>query len=305
MTEQHRTDPHLTDDELSALLDHALEGAAPRRHLQGCASCRGRLARLDGARLLVRTPVAPVPASLRSSSIRAVLDAVAGPPAPAPATPPEAARDVRGPAVIRVLRRPRVLVGAAAALLLGAAVATPLALSGSGTTSSGSTASRRLPDAGRRAPAGPATTGKPGAPSDALAPAPLAQASGTGSAGALGGLGVTDFGVASSVGQLRPALAVPASAATTSPGSASAPQEAAPHGAATPVTVFDACLPAASAAAPGRAVRQLGTATVGGSPALVYVFGPPVTGSPTGRAAPGLAVVTGRGGCTVLGTTTL
>ena len=141
------TELHLSDERLSARLD-ALEVAVPsdapaiEEHLAACRACRERLEALAFAKRLVATPVAPVPAAVRSQAVAAALAVgdLDGHGAPADGgsadgVSPAAARPMRP----RWYHRPQVLVGAAAAaVLIAVGVAVPVALSGKSTSISAS-----------------------------------------------------------------------------------------------------------------------------------------------------------------------
>jgi len=141
------TELHLSDERLSARLD-ALEVAAPsdapaiEEHLAACRACRERLEVLAFAKRLVATPVAPVPAVVRSQAVAAALAVgdLDGHGAPtdggsADGASPAAARPMRP----RWYHRPQVLVGAAAAaVLIAVGVAVPVALNGKSTSISAS-----------------------------------------------------------------------------------------------------------------------------------------------------------------------
>lgn len=326
-------DGHLTDEELSAHLDEVSGGTAMGQdngddgdngaravaHMTRCAPCRRRADELDQARQLVRTPVPPVPPSVKAAAIAEVLRAGGA------TTRIDASSADDGPVPFR--RRPRMLAGVAAAVVVLASVgvALPLALSGSHVTAGSSAA--RAP----RAPAAHTGTGDLGraGSSAASSSGPLASGSGSSSAGASalgptsspsspggaappspsdatgeaegqvtpqGGLPslVPDLGSVASVAALRPLLA-----ATTTSGSA------------TPITQessFERCLATATASAgQGRSVERLATATITGTPVLVYVFGlaPGVSGSTAGTTAEGIVVVTASSPCRLVGTASL
>jgi hypothetical protein len=315
------TEAHLTDEQLSAHLDAESgidddETVAPslHGHLDGCDQCRRRLAALGAVRSRLAAPVAAVSPEVRAASIASVLrragevvadtgDAAhAGGARRVGGAPPVSGEPRREPVQIP-RRRPQALVGAAAAVLVLAAVGVSLALSGQTTSSSSSAAkasaaSTAVPNAGK-------------------------TASGT-SAGSSG------LGDVSSLGVLRSRLAA-VLGTTTAAGSASRPGASPTPTASTPsiamgsaatgagtqglYTVepgqqtpsqFERCLTSATRrAGPGRTLRFVDVASFRGTPALIYVFGPSSGRAPTGTAAPSAVVATARAGCRVLGTTSV
>ncbi|HXQ91002.1 MAG TPA: hypothetical protein VN768_05535 [Acidimicrobiales bacterium] len=317
------TDGHLTDEQLSSHLDDvahvgdvsAAAAADAGEHLATCAQCGGRLAALEAVRDRMRTPVAPVDPEVRAASIAAVLRA-AQEVAPARRTAP----DVVAPSA---RRRPQVLVGAAAAVLvLAAAVGVPLALSSSGTLG-GSAAS--APVGPSRSPGSPGSSGSEKAsnthgPSNSVADA------------------VGDLGTLDSVGALearvdavlsRDFAATPSGAAasaatpTTTTASGTPTTTAGPAGVAPtatpgpvpptppiPTGLFDRCLSSATAAAgAGRTLQLLATATFKGTSSLVYVFTATSARGATANAARSVVVVsapnTNDNGCRLLASTPL
>jgi hypothetical protein len=314
------TDGHLTDEQLSSHLDGVAtsdldEKGAPSTagHLATCGTCRQRLAALEAVRDMVRTPVAPVAPEVRAAAIASVLRA--------------AGRDLSGGGaddapVVMARRRPQVLVGVAAAVLvLGAAIGIPVALSGHG-TSGGSEAA---------GPARPSLS----APSRVFGKATLPQHVTA---------AISDLGPLDSVGTLRsrvdglfptassaaptgqgatgivPGAAppvpapTPATPAPTPATPAPTPATPAPSGSGGPAlntlgagqattSRFEQCLSSAThavgAAQPTRIVQLLATATFKGTSALVYVFQP---GTATDAQS---VVVVARDGCKVLATTSL
>lgn len=313
------TDGHLTDEQLSSHLDGVSardldEKSAPSRadHLAACSTCRRRLAALGAVRDRMRTPVEPVAPEVRAASIASVLraaghdrsgegdrnEAGVGEPDGVPAAP-----------IVMSRRRPQVLVGAAAAVLvLAAAIGIPLALSG-GSTSGGSEAS------------GPARASV-SAPAGVNGTAGLSQHVTS---------AVSDLGTLESVGALRSRVdgLLPAASSAAPTGQAATgaiPGASPPVPAASPTapgpsgsgsqdlnnpfgvpqattSQFEQCLSSArrvaGSASPARTVQLLATATFEGTPALVYVF-QPETGTDVR-----LAVVVARDGCKVLTTTSL
>jgi hypothetical protein len=339
------TDGHLTDEQLSSHLDELSgidrddrAGQTASEHLAGCVECRHRLAGLEAARDLVRTPVPPVAPDVRAASIASVLRA-------AEDTSLDARSQVHtgnAPVPMRTPRRPRVpvLVGsAAAALVLVVAVGVPLALLSHG-ASSDSTAS---------APSTPSASGgvAASAGSDRLGQQHQRQASGTAGSSGSAHAAISDLGALDSLGQLRSRVtaalsmdvAAAPSGAASAPTSVPAPTGAAPTTAgAAPTTTgvfgstattsttgtgsfsqstfnvaaaletapFARCLSSAMrAAGSNRSVQFLASAEFRSAPALVYVFLPASGGSATGNEAHSLVVATARDGCRVLGTTTL
>ena len=307
------TEGHLTDEQLSSHLDEdsgpgvdETAAASSHDHLTGCASCRDRLAALGAVRARLRTPVPPVPSHLRTTSIASVLrtagdgdpdtrlDAAAD--AAAVAGAGAAVVGAGEPVHIRTRRRPQVLVGAAAAVLvLAALVSVPLALSGQPTSA---------PSAASSAKSATAST----------ALSNLGQAASGHQAGASAAQGYSanatateSLGQTSSLEGLRSRVAAALalrSAAANAPGAGAFPSS-------TPSTTgtlnqFERCLPSAMhGAGPARILRLLSEVTFKGTPAFVYVFGPSSRGSPTGNAARSAVVVTARDGCKVLGVTYL
>jgi hypothetical protein len=328
------TDGHLTDEQLSSHLDRMpgldrdeRAGQKAGEHLAGCAECLHRLAGLESARDLVRTPVPAVAPDVRAASIASVLRAAEG----ASVDDRSQAHPADAPVAMWTPRRPRVLVGsAAAALVLAVAVGIPLALSSRGASSNSSAS----------APSTPAA-------SAASAPPHRASASGTAGLSGKGYVVISDLGTVSSLGELRSRVttALSMDVAGSLSGAAPAPQGAAPTttgplaatttpgapgAAATTATTsatgttgagssrqstfngaaalgtFARCLsPAIHAAGSNRTVQFVANAEFRGSPALVYVFQPRSGGSATGAGAHSVAVVTARDGCRVLGTTTI
>jgi hypothetical protein len=302
------TDGHLTDDQLSSHLDGVSDTDLDERvapsvddHLAGCARCRERSATLGVVREVIKTPVPPLATEVRAASIAAVLGTAGVPGAGATGTHDAPLSLPR--------RRPHLLVGVAAAIVvLGTAVGVPLALSGR-TTSAGSEASRSLgrpPQQGRHGSASAAGTDTLPDHFDAL---------------------VANLGTVDSLDALRSKIeALTPSAATAAPtpqNSASSPANAKASTATTttagsagsaPTGVdgqgttgqFERCLPSAMHAAGAMtSVQSLATATFRGTPALVYVLGPGSGPSQTGGTGQSVVVVTARVSCRVLGTTHL
>ena len=338
LTDGPLTDGHLTDEQLSSQLDgesgfetHGLveeTGQAVAGHLAGCARCRARMAALEAARDLVRTPVPPVAPEARAESIATVLrrsevllfgDGVDD----AGRAGGERHRSGGGrtgaggrtsgespaPTPLRTRMRPQVLVGSAAAvLILAAAVGVPLALSGRGSTG-GSAESSAAPSS-KRASAGGNQYRQSATATTGLS---------THAAGS-----VVDLGPRNSVGALQAgaaslqpaasALAPNAAAATSTPGPigagvpTGAPGSASSNGGVfspamgqATLTAFERCLSSAThAAGAGRSVQTLAIADYKGTSALVYVFTPAASGSTTGDAAQSVVVATARTGCQVL-----
>jgi hypothetical protein len=326
MTDGHLTDGHMTDDELSSTLDGVADTDLDERvalslgtHLAGCARCRERLAALEAVRELLHTPVPGLEPEARSASISAVLRAAgvadggdalapaAGGAATAPGGPARprdradgAAGGARDAPISLPRRRPQVLVGVAAAIVvLGAAIGVPVALSGGGSSTSASSgasesATRQLPRS------------------------PQAHAPATGTLvlpGRLGAL-VVNLGKVGSIDALRSkiaALAPHASAAVpttqetvtapTGAGSAASTQTGVEGR--TTTSQFEHCLSSAMhAAGPVTSVQSVATVSFRATPALVYVFEPGRGGSSTGGTArSAVVVVTAQVGCRVLGTT--
>ena len=301
------TDGHLTDEQLSAHLDGvvgadrdeaASASASLGGHLAGCGPCRARLSALESVRVrLLQTPVPPVAPDIRAASIESVL---------------RRAGEVQkqDPDLIRIpdpipmpRRRPQVLVGAAAAVLvLVAAVGVPLALLGqsssdgakSGVSASSGQAVRR-PAATKHSTRASGTYGlSKGVTATVYALGPVSSVDGLRSR--VAALGSQTFSASAPEKQAAANAAAPTGSGSITTGSAPG---------ATPAQ-FERCLASAlHAAGSTRTVSRLATATFKTTPALVYVFQPTPTGSPT-ESAPGSAVVaTASQGCRVLATTHL
>jgi hypothetical protein len=138
------TELHLSDERLSAYLDE-MDDVAPlgapelQPHLAQCARCNDRLAALRSAGRLVGAPVVRVAPEVRAQAVAVAVHA-----AREQSGPVHAERDVEQARKIRWYRRPQVLAGAAAAVVvLSLGVAVPLTLSGQ--SSSNSTAGSRIP----------------------------------------------------------------------------------------------------------------------------------------------------------------
>ena len=301
MIDGHSTDGHLTDEELSSHLDGVVESdldssgvsSSVRDHLAGCGPCRQRLETLGSVRARLRASVDVVDPEVRAASIEAVMATVM--------------------ATVDVVprRRPQVLVGAAAAVLvLAAAVGVPLALVGQSSSSSTRASAPTSPV--NRAQAGPAHRVDGSA-------APRLSESDTAN--------VSDLGPLSSITRLRSQVvsdtqgefstaapepqgtqgtagSLPSASANANPnGEASGSATHAATPAATPAQ-FERCLSSAlNAAGATRTVRLLATATFKGTPALVYVFRPVPDASPTANPSRTAVVATARDGCKVLATT--
>src|SRR5579872_44108 len=305
------TDMHLSDEELSSRIDDVGDRLAADAHLRHCDACRRRLTELGDARQLLRRPVPAVSADERAAMVAAVVDealaeranrqSLGGDAAgvPVPATP------------LRVRRSPspRVVGGVAAALIVAALIAVPVAISSTSNTTGSSRAS------GARSTHNPEDHG--GLSAAANAPA-------------------RDLGAIGSTQQLRSALAsyavngaagsaaagsngaVPGQAGPQSVGTAAsrsgafAPTAAPPATGAARSATSDAvagCLPPAEQEAKtsrgttaNPSLSFTATAVYRDTPALVFVFGP---ASGQGGASRPLAVVTALSGCRVLAQTTI
>ena len=300
---------------------HEDGGPKLAEHLAGCAECRARMAVLGAVRDLVRTPVAPVPPHVRAASIAAVLresdaaladaDADADADAGIGAGTGVGAGRPSGPTPIKGRRRPLVLVGSAAAvLILAAAVGVPLALSGR-TTSGGSTASTAA-EASRGAASGGVASGAPHGGSSLgtsalskFANAPVTDLGPLDSVEALGA-GAASLGLRNSAATPN-AAAVPgtAGAAPTVPGS-SVGGAFAPLPTSSTISAFERCFSSAvRSAGAGRTVQALATAEFEGTPAFVYVFQTVSAGSTPANSARPFAVATAQTGCRVLGTSSI
>jgi hypothetical protein len=358
MTDGHTTDGHLSDEELSSTLDGVADTDLDERvalssgtHLAGCARCRERLAALEVVRELMQSPVPRLDPEARPASIAAVLHAAgvadagdAG--AAAGGAAATAATALGGPArphgraddrphdradgaaagahdapISLPRRRPQVLVGVAAAIVvLGAAIGVPIALSGGNGTSASSVSS--------------------GSAARQLHRFPQAQAPAAGTLALPDHFGalIVNLGKVDSIDALRSklaALAPHASAAvpTTQPslnaptapnattattattaatatsgstaagGAGSAASTRTGGGRAT-TSQFAHCLSSAMhAAGPVTSVQSVATVSFRATPALVYVFEPGQSGASTGGTARSVVVVTAQSGCRVLGTT--
>ncbi len=221
------------------------------------------------------------------------------------------------PTPIRGRRRPQVLVGSAAAvLILAAAVGVPLALSGR-STSGRSTVSTAAEASRGAASSGAASSAQHHGRSalgtkdlSKFANAPIADLGPVGSVQALGARAAAVQPLNSAATPNAAAVPGAATAAPTEPGS-SLGGTFAPLPTSAAIGVFERCFSSAvSAAGPGQAVQALATAEFEGTPALVFVFQPSAGGSTTGGSTTGnsarpLAVATARAGCRVLGTASI
>ena len=321
------TDMHLTDEQLSGFLDEerrtaptGTDGSSVESHLSGCPACGRRLEQLAGARELVRQPVARVAPETLAAMVAHVIDEAMG------RTPDGEVEELGGgaagragaggraavtelpPSSLRVRRLPngRVLGGAAAALVLAAAISIPFV---AGSQSSSNTAASSAGAAHRRLNA---------------AQTPQSTA----------GSGVRDLGSVNSPAQLRSVLSgfaasVPSSSGSGYGGTAGrgpdsaatqrpspAPEGEAPATGPTPEALGSpgmreaaVCLPdAVRADRAGLSLTFAATVVYQGTPSVVYVFSgtPSGTGPGTGSAGGSgansdrLAVVTAASGCRVL-----
>jgi hypothetical protein len=304
------THQHLSDEQLSAYLDgepgddasndpssDRSSDRSPEVEIDGCDTCRHRLAALNGARALVRQPVVPVSPSVRSAAVESAIAEVLGP------------ETEVGTGTVRPLRRPSrsspALLGAAAAVLL-VVVGVSLGLShvhnGAPVASSASPALTHPP--AQRSAAVPGVT--PGAvvpdlgsitsPSDlrsrvsaALAPSTDEHAPGNGSA-------FESQSAATSAAAPTGVSSAPENDAAGTPKSSKSLGIAASVPAA-----LQTCESAAERAAGTTATPQLvATATYEHTPALVVVVH--TAGSP---ATSTTAVVVAQTGCRVLTRTTI
>jgi hypothetical protein len=320
-TDGHTTDGHLTDEELSSTLDGVADpgrdemvALSSGTHLAGCARCRERSAALQAVREFMQSPVPRLDPEARAASIAAVLRA-AGVSDTGDAGVADGAHDTP---ISLPRRRPQVLVGVAAAIIvLGAAIGVPVALSGGNSMSASSGASE---SAARQ-----------------LHRVPQAQAPAAGTLALPDHFGalVVNLGKVDSIDALRSklaALAPHASAAvptsqpplnaptgpnattattaatatsgsTAAGGAGSAASTQTGEGRAT-TSQFEHCLSSAMhAAGPVTSVQSVATVSFRATPALVYVFEPGQGGASTGGAARSVVVVTAQVGCRVLGTT--
>jgi hypothetical protein len=328
-TDGHLTDGHLTDEQLSSHLDGVADPDIDERvvssvagHLASCARCRERLAALGVVRERLQEPVPRLATEVRAASIAAVLRSAAVADGGAPRTAADEPSTLPR-------RRPQVLVGVAAAVLvLGAAIGVPVALSGKSPSanseasgpaarrpahtqngSASATATDTLPDQFGAVIANLGTVDSVGAlRSKVAALVPHASAAApptTGSATPTTG----PMGAAATPAKPAPM----ATAATPGPGSGGAKQT--DDGQAT-ASQLEHCLapaihalPSAThAAGPARSVQSVATATFKGTPALVYVLAPASGQASAGGPVGSVVVVTARAtraDCRVLGTTQL
>jgi hypothetical protein len=303
------THEHLSDEQLSAHLDGELAADASQDapsdrsldvEIDGCDTCRHRLAALAGARALVRQPVASVSSSVRSAAVESAIADVLGPESGA------------GTGAVRQLRRPfrssPALLGAAAAVLL---VVVGVSLGLSHVHSGGPVASS----------ASPALTHPPARHS---ASAPTATS----------GVGIPDFGSIASSSALRSRVSAaltpstdqqvqsngPGFESSPAPTSAGAPAASVKAGSTTSLgkavvlpAALQTCVSAAERAAGTTATLQwVATATYEHTPALVVVVhttGPSSTTSLSTTAHSTVvsttAVVVARTGCRVLARMTI
>ncbi len=301
------TEGHLTDEQLSSHLDEdsgpgvdETAASSTRDHLVGCGSCRRRLAAFEAVRARLRTPVPPVTPRLRGASIASVLRTAGEGDPDSPTGAAGAATAAAGvvaadPVRIHSRRRPRVLVGVAAAVLvLAALVSVPLALSGQNTSAPSSATAKSATASTAMSKAGQAQSGHQ---------AGASAAEGYSASGAI----TESLGETSSLEGLRSrvAAALAVRSATANAPEAGAFPSSTPGPTGTP-SQFERCLPSAMHdAGPSRVLRLLGAVTFKRTPALVYVFGPSSRGSSTGNAARSAVVVVARDGCRALGITYL
>ena len=332
LSDGHRPAGHLGVEQLSAYLDG--ESATPRvdrRHLEGCAACRGRLVALELVRDRVRAVVTPVAPHVRTASIAAIVDAagIDSPRDDAAGTDRDQIRHrkapERAPARIRPYRRPPVVIGAAAAVVaLAVAIGAPLARSSSG-PSGHSTASSAHSSPNSAATPATAPRSSPRSQSSTGATEPLSSAKNQPSA-AGGGAFASDgaepdaanagvvLGTIDTRGALRSRIMASLSdqADAARPGTSPPPAhsggaaESDGYRAATTSAPFERCLSAAvGAAGSDRTLQLLASVLYRGNPGLVYVFNPATGGHGSAVASHRLAVVTASSGCRVLTTTSL
>ncbi len=305
------TDMHLSDEELSTRIDDVGDGAAADAHLRHCDACLRRLTELGDARQLLRRPVPAVSADRRAAMVAAAVDEALRARADGESLGGDAS-GVSVPAIalrVRRLPSPRVVGGVAAALVVAALVAVPIAISSTSSTPGSSVAS------------GPRSTRSP---------------EGHGGLSAAANAPARDLGAIGSTQQLRSALAsfavhgAAGSAAAGSNGAVSG--QASPQGLGSATSGSGTFAPAAAPSAPGSARSAASDAVAGclpaaeqdaktshgttaspslsftatavyrGTPALVFVFG---SASGQGGASRPLAVVTALSGCRVLAQTTI
>jgi hypothetical protein len=310
------TGNHLSDELLSVHIDGAAAGAAAENsggapdveaHLATCRQCAARLASLRSVSELVRTPPAPVSAHARAA---AIATAVAQ--ASSEDTSPQAYPAGNAPAApayrLAWYRRPSALAGAAAAAVVVAALAVPLALGTSSPSRPSASKASRLPPASDENGA----LHKSAAASEPSVPAPQAAPA------------LPDLGAIGSTAQLRSdvaALASSGAAKTTGPsasGSASGSASTAAPAVAPPPSGYSApppastaevvpCVQSARTAAHGGAYGpgEVATAIYQGTAALVMEFWPtPTAPSPAGAVGTqGVIAVVSQSDCAVLATT--
>lgn len=296
------THDHLTDEQLSAHIDGAEDEArsgAPvaEEHLACCDVCARRIEELRDARRLVAAPVAAVSQATKSTAVaEAVRTGLRAGDDPAAAF---AGPMVAGPAVVetanpgRWYRRPRLLGGAAAALVaLG--VALPLAISSQSSTSPNPTAARSSSARPNASSAVPGATRQPSAAGSGAAGLNAPAASGAGaSAGAL-----PDLGAVSSAQDVQGAVARLGLEAMTSYSPA---QSGSAYG--LPLYSYSDCVANTRRAADGGPYGPglVATASYRGDDALVMEFWPTKSSPPAGEA---VVAVSSRRGCKLLARTT-
>jgi hypothetical protein len=278
------TDGHLTDEQLSSHLD---DTAAPSAvsvasvastppaptphvsptgaHLLACARCRDRLAELGAVRTLLRTPVPTLDRDARAASIATVL---------------RRAEAARAPTPIR-RRRPQVLVGAAAAVLVAAAIAVPLALSdhaGTNTAASApaSTAVHQSPLSGQASPSSSATNESAGPATTTVPDLGRLDSPDALRSGVSGLLGASAAAATATSQQPTPST-------TGASGSTATVLNPPLHPTPDTTGAFERCLALARrVVGPTGTLQVLATADYKGTAALVFVFGPQPAGQTPG-----------------------
>ena len=308
------TSDHLSDELLSAHLDGAGAGdgegpadnAAVEAHLSTCPRCTARRAALGAVSELVRTPPAPVSAQRKAAAIAAVVARGRLEDASPSAYPAEGAPTA--PAYrLAWYRRPSTLAGAAAAAVVVAALAVPLAL---GTQPAAKSSAAKDRHSSLSAPSAP-----PHRSATAQAPATVPPGLST---------AVPDLGSVDSTAQLRSDVAgvvnagsagakTPSASASVTPTTPSTPSNGAnpstpsPPPAKTSTVASSACVQSTRTAAQGGAYGPavVATATYRGNAAVIMEFWPtptaPVPNAASG--ARGIIAVVSQSGCALLATT--
>jgi len=285
MTDAPSQRDHMTDEQLSALLDGAdaaatsLPAASAAQHLDACGACRRRLAELDAARELVRTPVEPLSDAARAAAVAGVVRrARSGPDRHARREP-----DRHAPPFVRYERSHRRRAAVVVTVVAGLALALGVSL-----TLQGSPSSSTLAAPAARPRSLSTTTAPPGRSPQKAASSPASPTT-----------SLRDIGAVSSPAQLRAAvdglLASEASAGVANGGVTPAPFS---------VAATNCAGAGRDAVAAGSDMRGVVSARYAGTPAVVYLFGPEVAPA-NGPGTPTVAVALAVAGCRLLATTAL